>query len=121
MSPLFKSGAFIQQCFSVHPLCLTVKKFTVPEHVVIACSSCRFAHRLTLTSMATHLPGQDQPSEPLSKEPTTYFVQCMESHRTALAISRMDVMQETAGIRCAECRRSFVLHVALFETHQRDA
>jgi hypothetical protein len=121
MSPVFKSGAFIQQCFSVHPLCLTVKKFAAPERVVIACSACQLSHRLTLTSMATHLPGQDQPSEPLSNEPATYFVSCIESHRTALAVSRMDVVQETAGIRCAECRRSFVFHVALFETHQRDA
>jgi hypothetical protein len=121
MSPVFKSGAFIQQCFSVHPLCLSVKKFTAPEHVVISCSSCQLAHRLTLTSMATHLPGQDQPSDPLSKDPATYFLACMESHRTALGISRMDVVRDTAAIRCAECRRSFVLNVSLFETHQRDA
>jgi|RhiMetdeSRZDD1v2_1073273.scaffolds.fasta_scaffold729473_2 hypothetical protein len=121
MSPVFKSGAFIQQCFSVHPLCLTIKRFTAPEHVVISCSSCQLAHRLTLTSMTTHLPGQDQPSEPLSNEPVTYFVSCLESHRTALAISKMDVVAETAGIRCAECRRSFILQVSVFETHQRDA
>jgi hypothetical protein len=33
----------------------------------------------------------------------------------------MDVVAETAGIRCAECRRSFILQVSVFETHQRDA
>ena len=31
----------------------------------------------------------------------------------------MDVVNESVGLRCAECRRSYDLEVSVFETHQR--
>ena len=34
MAEIIRSGAFLQQCWSVHPLCLTVKRVE-PERIVV--------------------------------------------------------------------------------------
>ena len=41
MAESIRSGAFLQQCWSVHPLCLTVKRVESERIVVLTCSSCR--------------------------------------------------------------------------------
>jgi transcription elongation factor Elf1 len=119
MAPVYTSGAFLQQCFSVHPLCLSLKKLIAPQHLVLSCSSCQMSHRLTVRSLMTHLPGQDQPMDSQGQPAFDHLTACMEAHRTALGISVMDVVREAAGIRCAECRRIYDLDVSKFETHQR--
>ena len=119
MSPIYTSGAFLQQCFSVHPLCLTIKKLVGPEHLILSCTACQLSHRLTVRSLTTHLPGQDEPKEDQGGEAFEYLKSCSEAHGKALGISRMDVVQDAAGLRCTECRRIFHLEVSKFETHQR--
>jgi hypothetical protein len=122
MSPVFKSGAFIQQCFSVHPLCLNIKKVMLPERVVLSCSSCNLAHRLTVRSFTVLLSEASTPS--LSKEgeaipAVTHLAACAAQHPQALTVCAMDVLQDAVGFRCRECRRAFGLDIAVFETHQR--
>ena len=119
MSPIFKSGAFVQQCFSVHPLCLTVKRLAPPDHLVLSCTSCQLAHRLTLRSLRSRLPGQNEPAGEAGDSAFDRLAGCVETHRAALGVSAVDVVRDAAEIRCAECRKLFVLDVALFETHQR--
>lgn len=119
MSPLYTSGAFLQQCFSVHPLCLSIKKLVAAEHLLLACSSCQLSHRLTVQSLSTHLPGQDQPVDDRGDRAFDHLKSCIEAHRTALAMNRIDVVRDAAGVRCSECRRVFDLEVSKFETHQR--
>ncbi|WP_447977893.1 hypothetical protein [Candidatus Nitrospira bockiana] len=119
MSPIFNSGAFVQQCFSIHPLCLSVKKLAPPEHLLLSCSSCQLSHRLTLRSLATRLPGQNEPVEETGEAAVSRLSACADAHRAALGVSALDVMQDTAEFRCAECRRLFTMRVAVFETHQR--
>ena len=119
MSVIHTSGAFLQQCFSVHPLCLSLKRLVPPQHLIVSCSSCNLSHRLTLQSLATYLPGQDQPMDQQEAAAFEHLAACVESHRTALGICMMDVVRDAAGIRCAECRRVFDLAVSKFETHQR--
>jgi hypothetical protein len=119
MSVIHTSGAFLQQCFSVHPLCLSIKRLVPPQHLILSCSSCHLSHRLTLQSLATHLPGQDQPMEQHEHAGLAHLMACVEAHRAALGIYVMDVVRDAAGIRCAECRRIFEIAVSKFETHQR--
>jgi hypothetical protein len=47
MAEIIRSVAFLQQCWSVHPLCLTVKRVEPERIVVLTCSSCRMVHRVT--------------------------------------------------------------------------
>lgn len=119
MCPIYSSGAFLQQCFSVHPLCLSIKKLSAPAHLVLSCSSCRLSHRLTLRSLTSQLPGQDQPTDELGASALDRLTACIEAHQAALGINLIDVVRDAAGIRCGECRRVFSLDVSQFETHQR--
>ena len=69
MAEVIRSGAFLQQCWSVHPLCLTVKRVEPDRIVVLTCSSCRMVHRVTadavtrldqkLPTVAVNLPKSD--------------------------------------------------------------
>lgn len=47
------------------------------------------------------------------------FAACLEAHAAALTLREMDVFEDLAVIRCAECRRLYVLTVTAFETHQK--
>ena len=67
MAEIIRSGAFLQQCWSVHPLCLTVKRVEPERIVVLTCSSCRMVHRVT-TDSATRLVSTGDSSVP---EPDT--------------------------------------------------
>jgi hypothetical protein len=119
MPVIHTSGAFLQQCFSVHPLCLSVKRLVPPQHLILSCSSCHLSHRLTLQSLTTHLPGQDQPMDHHEHPALEHLAACIQAHRTALGICVMDVVRDAAGIRCAECRRMYEIAASKFETHQR--
>ena len=119
MPVVHTSGAFLQQCFSVHPLCLTLKRLLAPHHLILSCSSCHLSHRLTIHSLRSHLPGQDHPMGCDGNPAFEHLAACIDAHRNALGVCVMDVVRDAAGIRCAECRRVFDLDVSKFETHQR--
>jgi hypothetical protein len=119
MSPIYSSGAFLQQCFSVHPLCLSIKKLVSPAHLILSCSSCRMSHRVTVRALSTHLPGQDQPMDQHGSQALDHLAACIDAHQAALGINVIDVVRDAAGLRCAECRRVFSVDVSMFETHQR--
>jgi hypothetical protein len=121
MAPLFKSGAFIQQCFSVHPLCLSLHSFAQPDLVVFTCTSCRMTHRVTVRALTTRLPVAlaSQAMTGTEERGRECLTQCAAAHPMALAIREMDVVRDWVGLRCAECRRLYDLDAAAFETQQR--
>ena len=114
--PVYKSGAFLQQCFSVHPLSLDLKLVAPPEVIGVMCSNCRMRHRLTLyqeeavvKSAATTEKGNNE---------MLLLERCFSSHPEDLRISLVHVERQAVEFRCHPCRRSYTLNVALFETHQ---
>jgi len=121
MAQTFQSGAFIQQCFASHRLCLTLKKLALPEKILLACTSCNMLHRLTVRALTTHVPAARAASEeaPGGDEAADRLRHCLAAHQVALGVREVDVLRDSVGLRCAECRRSYDLDVAAFETHQR--
>jgi hypothetical protein len=124
MPQIFKSGAFLQQCWSVHPLCIVVKRLTEDRTLILSCSSCRSAHHLALASVALRAVagGQAEEAREASVDPQRdrgKLAGCLANHAGALSLREMDVFEDQAVIRCAECRRLYALTVAAFETHQR--
>ena len=125
MAQVIRSGAFLQQCWSVHPLCVTVRRVTESRTVVLLCSSCRSAHHLQCNSIVA------KPSATLSRSedqertgaPETaghsQLAACIEAHAPALSLREMDVFEDYAVIRCADCRCHYALAVSVFETHQK--
>ncbi len=122
MAEIIRSGAFLQQCWSVHPLCLTVKRVEPDRIVVLTCSSCRMVHRVTACAIARKASAM----EPSTSE--SDFAQpdglgalktCLGAHASALSVREMDVFQDAVWVRCAECRAQFDLTVSQFETHQK--
>ena len=123
MAQVIRSGAFLQQCWSVHPLCVTVKRMTEERAVVLSCSSCKSAHYLNVASV-TSKASLAQPvagdaavhDEPPGEE---YLQACVSAHHTSLTLREMDVFQDLVLLRCADCRRLYELTVAAFETRQK--
>lgn len=74
--------------------------------------------------VAVRLPATE-PAEPSTGESDAQltsqvrFAACLEAHAAALTLREMDVFEDLAVIRCAECRRLYVLMVTAFETHQK--
>ena len=123
MAQVIRSGAFLQQCWSVHPLCVTVKRMTDEQVVVLSCSSCKSAHYLTTTNIVSKGPltqgasGEDHVrNEPPGEE---FLKACVSSHPAALSLREMDVFQDLVRLRCADCRRLYDLAVSTFETRQK--
>jgi hypothetical protein len=125
MAQVIRSGAFLQQCWSVHPLCLTVKRIADDRTVVLLCSSCRSAHHLQCASVVAQASAtQSQPEEPATivageAEALVKLDACIAAHRPALSLREMDVFEDRALIRCADCRCHYVLAVAQFEMRQK--
>jgi hypothetical protein len=122
MGQVFHSGAFLQQCWSVHPLCVSVRRITSDNQLALACTSCRFAHYLTLGSIVVGTSVEQEPSgqaSPGRAQAQSQLVGCLNAHATALSLREMDVFDDRAVIRCAECRRHYAVHVTAFETHQK--
>lgn len=124
MGQIFHSGAFLQQCWSVHPLCVTVRRMANGNQLALACTSCRFAHYLTLDSVVVRAIAASQRAEGASGEVATVsgqtqLVGCLDAHAAALSLREMDVFENLALLRCAECRRHYALRVSAFETHQK--
>ena len=121
---IFRSGAFLQQCWAVHPLCIAAKRMAEDNQLILNCTSCRSVHQLTLSSVGVRASavseGPDSAgSFPTSEEAKGCLADCLSMHAAALSVREMDVIKDFALLRCAECRRHYALTVASFETHQR--
>ena len=112
--PTFKSGAFVQQCFSSHPLSLSFKALTLPDRVVVTCTNCKLRHRFTVRALTTR-EGEVGHNE---KQATDEVAQCAAAHPTELRVSTVDVVRDSVKFRCGECRRTYNLDVSVFETYQ---
>ena len=125
MGQVFRSGAFLQQCWSVHPLCLGIRRITAENQLALACTSCRFAHYVTMGSVALGSSGTSEEIAQSVNVPTassdaqTMLASCLEAHAAALSLREMDVFEDVAVIRCAECRRQYAVSVTAFETHEK--
>jgi hypothetical protein len=123
MAPLIQSGAFLQQCWSVHPLCVTVKRMTDDRTLVLNCSSCRFSHRLSVAMVAPMQPAAKEQvttaSEGASEPGEVLLNRCIAAHQSALTMREMDVFHDLVLLRCAECRRHYEVTVSAFATYQR--
>jgi hypothetical protein len=123
MTHVIRSGAFLQQCWSVHPLCVAVKRMGDDRTVVLACSSCRSGHYLAIDRVVPKDPAgrgtaaTDATGEDVSAE--TLLGACIITHRASLTLREMDVFQDVVVLRCADCRRHYALHVSAFETHHK--
>jgi hypothetical protein len=123
MAQVYKSGAFIQQCFAVHPLCLNLKSLHLPNNIVLRCTSCNMLHRLTLHTLVLRVSAvhavEDAAEVREDRPAAAHLEECVAAHPAAIAVRAMDVVRETAGLRCGECRKLYELDVTTFETHQR--
>ena len=125
MGQIFRTGAFLQQCWSVHPLCLSVRRFTADNQLGLACTSCRFAHYVTMASASVGAAGgsEESPDQKKASDPERdgrpLLASCLDAHAAALSLREMDVFEDAVVIRCAECRRHYALEVTAFETHQK--
>ncbi len=122
MAEIIRSGAFLQQCWSVHPLCLTVKRVEPERIVVLTCSSCRMVHRVTTQSVTRLVSTGDSSApepDPAQPDGLVGLKVCLGAHAPALSLREMDVFQDAVWVRCAECRAQYDLTVSQFETHQK--
>mgnify|MGYP007037741430 CR=1 FL=1 len=123
MAQVIRSGAFLQQCWSVHPLCVSVKRMTDEYVVVLSCSSCKSVHCLTTTSVisnGTSMQGMSEEAVPRDEPPGEEFLRaCVSTHPASLSLREMDVFLDLVRLRCADCRRLYDLMVATFETRQK--
>ncbi len=114
MAKVFQSGAFLQQCFSVHPLSLTVKMLTLPDTIGIACIHCKSRHRLTIGAI-THLIEHAAMRE---EDAATGLAACVTHHQNALHVTEVCVNRDIIQFRCRECKAGFHATVSRFETYQ---
>jgi hypothetical protein len=123
MVQIIQGGAFLQQCWSVHPLCVTVKRMTDGNAVVLSCSSCKSAHYLTVTAVTSQKASAQQMAvegtsrdEPPGEE---FLKACVSTHHASLTLREMDVFQDLVRLRCADCRRLYELTISAFETRYK--
>lgn len=109
-----KSGAFLQQCFSVHPLCLNVKLVSPPHIVGVLCTNCLMRHRLTLPEGS----GSSEETTGIDSHELLRLQECVQNHPKDVRVSLVHIEQSAVEFRCGSCHRSYELEVALFETHQ---
>ncbi len=114
MANVFQSGAFLQQCFSVHPLSLRFKIFTVPDTIGIFCMNCNSRHRLTIGTM-TRVIGESTLREEGAR---TKLETCATHHQASLHVTEVSVDRDIVQFRCRECKTGFQATVSLFETYQ---
>ncbi len=122
MAETIRGGAFLQQCWSVHPLCLTVKRVEPERIVVLTCSSCRMVHRVTtdaITRQASVAESVLSEAGSAEQDALAALKTCMGTHMSALSVREMDVFQDALWVRCAECRAQYDLTVSQFETQQK--
>ena len=114
--PVFTSGAFFQQCFSVHPLSLCLKLVSLPETLGILCVNCRMRHRMTVDRPKQTALDHPEPGAPL--EGIDALQACFQAHPEEVRVATVDVGHQLVQLRCRPCHRIFKLGIRLFETHQ---
>ncbi len=114
--PTFKSGAFAQQCFSVHPLSLSFKALMPPNRVVMECINCHMRHRFTARALMTRVAEAGGPE----REATGDLGVCAAEHPGELRVSAIDVTTDSVKLRCGGCRRTYSITVSAFETYRKD-
>jgi hypothetical protein len=123
MAQVIRSGAFLQQCWSVHPLCVIAKRMTDENALVLICSSCKSAHYLTVATVTSQkASAQQMAGEGTSRDepPGEEFLKaCVSTHHASLTLREMDVFQDLVRLRCADCRRLYELTVSAFETRYK--
>ncbi len=123
MAQRFQSGAFVQQCFAVHPLCLSLKRLDEDGRLVIACTSCRMMHLMKADQVVARVAAVPLGGEVTSSKaiPTAreLLATCLQTHPVSVTIRELDVIRDSVGLRCGECRRMFGLQVSVFESHQK--
>jgi Ethanolamine utilization protein EutJ (predicted chaperonin) len=123
MAQVFRSGAFVQQCFAVHPLCVTLKRFEDRNKLVFTCSSCRMAHHVSVNHVVARvsivMDAPDDPVQPARDDPAAVLDRCIVEHAGAVTIRELDVLQDSMGLRCGQCRRVFDLRIASCESRQK--
>ena len=123
MIQIVRSGAFLQQCWSVHPLCVAVKRMGDDRRLVLSCSSCKSGHYLTVglvtskDATASDFVAAGQIGQAVTGE--ELLSACIVTHRSAITLREMDVFQDLVLLRCADCRRHYTVQVSVFETHQK--
>ncbi len=113
--PVFQSPAFIQQCFAVHPLSLSVKLVSLPEKIGILCTNCNMRHRLQVARCQSQI-GEEPYTEIGAADS---LGQCMADHAVDLRVSQVSAHTDLVELRCRLCRRAYQMDVSLFETHQQ--
>jgi hypothetical protein len=97
-----------------------VKRITTENQLALACTSCRFAHYVTMGAVVSGPSVSEQSTEsPAPSDAQARLASCLEAHAAALSLREMDVFEDLAVIRCAECRRHYTVGVTAFETHQK--
>jgi len=122
MSQIVRSGAFLQQCWSVHPLCVAVKRMGDDRRLVLLCSSCKSGHYLTVGMVTAKDSTASEPAAVGHSQEGTgeqLLGVCIATHRTSITLREMDVFQDLVLLRCADCRRHYTVQVSAFETHQK--
>jgi hypothetical protein len=90
---LYESGAFAQQCFASHPLCLTVQPGAAPAVIVLACSSCHLLHRLQIHRLSARLSlaVSDPTEQGRSQDPAeAQLARCIEAHGSSLHVAAFE-------------------------------
>lgn len=123
MTQIIRSGAFLQQCWSVHPLCIQVKRIGEDRTLVLTCTSCKSTHHLLVgliapRELAGH-PGTADMAAGGAQGGEAMLRACLAGHQAALTLREMDVFEDLVLLRCANCRRHYEVTVSAFETHQR--
>lgn len=123
MTQRFQSGAFVQQCFAVHPLCLSLKRIDDQGRLVVACTSCRMMHLMTVDQVvgrvaAVPLGGEVEEPKPMPTARES-LESCLKAHPVSVTIRELDVIRDQVGLRCGECRRMFDMRVSVFESLQK--
>jgi hypothetical protein len=123
MAQVIRSGAFLQQCWSVHPLCVTVRRMTDEGAVVLSCSACKSAHHLTVATVSSNVSSAQRLAEGDGSQDTqpggVLLKACVSAHQASLSLREMDVFQDLVLLRCADCRRLYELSISAFETRQK--
>ena len=113
---VYKSGAFLQQCFSVHPLTLNLKLVTPPDLVGIFCTNCRMKHRVMVRKVV--IQETERTNVAIGENGILDFQHCSQVHPEDVRISQVDVVKNSLEFRCRPCRRIYLLDVGVIESHQ---
>jgi hypothetical protein len=119
MADISRSGAFLQQCFAVHPLCLSLKRMDPENRLVVPCRSCKLVHYVAVSDIFSPPSGHAASGDAASHR--ARLLHCLERHPLSVTIRAMDVTEDALGLRCAECRYLMDIAVAAFETHHPPA